>query len=223
MPLLSIFGGNKNNTFRPKKSHGGKRKELHKLAKATLGSGDLSQAVKLPAGEDLNEWLAVHTVDFFNTTNLLYGSISEFCTNTTCPVMNAGVEFEYLWMNPEDNITKPIRVSAPEYMEYLMSWIEMKINNETVFPPSPNTPFPTNFKSEVKQIFKRLFRVYAHIYHSHPEDIKKIHAEPHLNTAFKHFCMFVFEFDLISKKEFEPCKDVMLNLLPASYHSKITK
>ena len=29
-----MYSGNKNsNTFRPKKSHGGKRKELHKLAK----------------------------------------------------------------------------------------------------------------------------------------------------------------------------------------------
>ena len=28
-------------------------------------------------------------------------------------------------------------------------------------------PFPKNFVSMIKTIFKRLFRVYAHIYHSH--------------------------------------------------------
>ncbi len=50
---------------------GTKRYELHKKAKETLGSGDISMAVKLPEGEDLNEWLATNTVDFFNqgTTN----------------------------------------------------------------------------------------------------------------------------------------------------------
>jgi Mob1/phocein family len=35
--------------------------ELHKQAKATLGiAQNLRSAVKLPPGEDLNEWLAVH-------------------------------------------------------------------------------------------------------------------------------------------------------------------
>jgi MOB kinase activator 1 len=59
-------------------------------AKATLGSGNLRQAVVLPNGEDRNEWLAVNTVDFFNQINLLYGSITEFCTDVTCPIMSAG-------------------------------------------------------------------------------------------------------------------------------------
>ena len=32
-----------------------------KHAEATLGSGDLRQAVMLPEGEDLNEWVAVNS------------------------------------------------------------------------------------------------------------------------------------------------------------------
>ena len=46
----------------------------------TLGSGNLRSAVKLPAGEDYDEWLAVNTIDFYNAINLLYGVVSEFCT-----------------------------------------------------------------------------------------------------------------------------------------------
>lgn len=55
---------NKSKTFKPRKQHakGTKRYELHKKAKVTLGSGDLRQAVALPAGEEVNEWLAVNTV-----------------------------------------------------------------------------------------------------------------------------------------------------------------
>jgi MOB kinase activator 1 len=53
----------------------------------------------LPQGEDRNEWLAVNTVDFFNQINLLYGSITEFCTDATCPIMSAGPTFEYQWMD----------------------------------------------------------------------------------------------------------------------------
>ena len=58
----------KGKTFRPRRHHkaGTKRYELHKYAQATLGAGNLHDAVTLPEGEDLNEWLAVNVVDFFN-------------------------------------------------------------------------------------------------------------------------------------------------------------
>ena len=35
--------------------------QLRQFAEATLGSGSLQKAVKLPEGEDLNEWLAVNS------------------------------------------------------------------------------------------------------------------------------------------------------------------
>lgn len=42
---------------------------LIQIAQMTLGSGNLQLAVELPAGEDLNEWLAVNTIDFYNESN----------------------------------------------------------------------------------------------------------------------------------------------------------
>lgn len=76
----------------PKASHATLgRCKLHELCTATLGvGGDLREAVKLPQGEDVNEWLAVNTVDFFNAASLLYGTITEFCTSETCPQMMCG-------------------------------------------------------------------------------------------------------------------------------------
>ena len=73
-------GLEKAKTFRPKRNHrvGTKRYELHKYAQATLGTGNLHEAVTLPEGEDLHEWLAVNTVDFFNEINLLYGVVAEW-------------------------------------------------------------------------------------------------------------------------------------------------
>ena len=45
---------------------------------ASLNSGiNLRQVVKLPKGEDFNDWLAVHVVDFFNRINLIYGTVCE--------------------------------------------------------------------------------------------------------------------------------------------------
>ena len=57
-------------------------------------SGNLRLAVMLPEGEDLSEWVAVNTVDFFNQINMLYGTITEFCTEQSCPVMSAGPKYE---------------------------------------------------------------------------------------------------------------------------------
>jgi len=51
-------------TFRPNKNNipeGTMRYDLHKRANASLHSGlDLKQVVKLPPGEELNDWVAVH-------------------------------------------------------------------------------------------------------------------------------------------------------------------
>ena len=107
----------------------------------------------------------------------------------------------------------PVKVSAPEYVDLLMSWVEAQLNDEAVFPLQLGTPFPKQFLSIVKTIFKRLFRVYAHIYHSHFQKIVGLGAEAHLNTCFKHFIYFVVEFKLIDTKELDPLKDLIDSLM----------
>jgi MOB kinase activator 1 len=217
--------------------------QLKKHIDATLGSGNLRDAVRLPPGEDLNEWLAVnskpHTaysllenvklffllctnelinaflfkaVDFFNQVNILYGTLMEFCTPTTCPTMSAGPKFEYRWADGIQ-IKKPIEVSAPKYVEYLMDWIEVQLDDESIFPQKLGTPFPQNFREVVKTIFKRLFRVYAHIYHTHFQKIVSLKEEAHLNTCFKHFTLFTWEFKLIDKAELAPLIDLIESIV----------
>ena len=47
--------------FKPQRTTKGTTSyQLRQFAEATLGSGSLRKAVKLPEGEDLNEWLAVN-------------------------------------------------------------------------------------------------------------------------------------------------------------------
>lgn len=132
--LKQVF--NKDKTFRPKRKFepGTQRFELHKRAQASLNSGvDLKAAVQLPSGEDQNDWVAVHVVDFFNRINLIYGTICEFCTERTCPVMSGGPKYEYRWQD-DLKYKKPTALPAPQYMNLLMDWIEVQINNEDIFP-----------------------------------------------------------------------------------------
>lgn len=214
---MSLFGLGKNaKTFRPKRSTpvGSKGAQLKRHIDATLGSGNLREAVRLPPGEKEEEWLAVNTVDFFNAASVLYGALEEFCTPVTCPVMRAGRKYEYLWADGV-KYKKPVRLSAPEYIEKLFDWIEGQMDDSNVFPVDYGKAFPPNFRDIVRRIFKRLFRVYAHIYHSHFKSVVALGVEAHLNTCFKHFIFFTKQFNLIDEKELAPLRELIGQFAPS--------
>ena len=126
----------KDKTFRPRKRFepGTQRFELYKKAQASLKSGlDLRKVVQLPEGENINDWIAVHVVDFFNRINLIYGTVSEFCSERSCPTMSGGLRYEYRWQDGED-YRRPTKLPALKYMNLLMDWIESRINDEDIFP-----------------------------------------------------------------------------------------
>lgn len=41
--------------------------------------------------------------------------------------------FEYLWQD-SDQFRRPTKMTAPEYVEHLMSWVQGNIDNEQQFP-----------------------------------------------------------------------------------------
>ncbi|XP_018013673.1 MOB kinase activator-like 3 isoform X2 [Hyalella azteca] len=200
----------KGKTFRPRKKlpPGTLKYSLHKQAQASLNSGiNLRKVVKLPPNEDLNDWIAVHVVDFFNRVNLIYGTICDYCTPTSCPTMSGGPKFEYLWVDGK-SYKKPTALPAPQYISLLMDWVEAQINDEKVFPVTVDVPFPKSFMSLCKKILSRLFRVFVHVYIHHFDRVVAIGAEAHVNTCYKHFYYFISEFQLVPPKELEPLSDM---------------
>ncbi|KPP75466.1 MOB kinase activator 3A-like [Scleropages formosus] len=180
LALKQVF--NKDRTFRPKRKFepGTQRFELHKKAQASLNAGlDLKQAVQLPHGENLHDWVAVHVVDFFNRINLIYGTISDSCTDQSCPIMSGGPN------------------TAVSCLRCLIHMI--------VFACCVSgTPFPKTFMQVAKKILSRLFRVFVHVYIHHFDRVSQMGAEAHVNTCYKHFYYFVTEFSLIDQKELDP-------------------
>lgn len=71
------------------------------------------------------------------------------------------------------------------------------------------TPFPKSFMQSVKVIFTRLFRIFAIVYYHHYGALEAIGAVGHLNTSFKHFIFFIWEFDLVSEAEQEALADII--------------
>ena len=66
-----------------------------------------------------------------------------------------------------------------------------QIDDGSVFPAQFGAPFPADFADVARAILRRLFRVYAHMYHSHFKEVVALGEEAHLNTCFKHFVHFV--------------------------------
>lgn len=204
--LTSDIHRRSKSTLRPVKKHAtSKRSTLSQYTKRTLGSGNLRAAVTLPDNEEATEWLAANTVDFFNEISLLYGLVSDDAKKYGKPGEGFPPGFEYRWADGV-NVVKPMRCSSPEYVEYVMMWVEDQINNEDIFPVQEAQPFPSDFLVYVKDIFKRLFRIFAIIYHRHFQTVESLDAAAHLNTCFKHFMFFVLEFGLVDEKEMKALK-----------------
>jgi MOB kinase activator 1 len=170
---------------------------------------------------------------------MLYSTVTEFCSPTACPTMSAGQRYEYLWADPPPTKstpnapaarTEPLKMSAPEYVDTLMTYIQSRIDDEATFPSKIGAPFPKQFGSVVRTIWRRLFRVYAHVYCEHFSVIVGLGLESHLNTSFKHFVLFAKEFEyvpshqtfyllgltdyrLIEDKDFAPLQELVDSML----------
>ena len=264
--------------FKPRNANKGTSSyQLRQFAEATLGSGSLRKAVKLPEGEDLSEWLAVNGRwqsaagldgqhdsfwSFWCSRRLLQSDQPSLWIHyrILLPSFLPGDEsdrwvrvslasyprrmsmtpyrFEYLWQDTE-KYKRPTKMPAPEYIEHLMAWVQGNIDNEVMFPSRIGTsycwlpnwhgqdwlqmlgvPFPKTFPSLIRQLFKRLYRVYAHIYCHHYPVIIQLGLEPHLNTSFKHYVLFIDEHSLANGKDFwGPLGDLVDNMLRSDWRS----
>ena len=54
-----------------------------------------------------------------------------------------------------------------------------------------------------------MFRVFAIVYHHHYSQLEESGAVSHLNTSFKHFVFFVWEYDLVPESEQEALHDIL--------------
>eukprot|EP01083_Nonionella_stella_P196706 723545_1 len=186
--------------------------KVQKFATLNGRCSDVQHEIELPKGADLNDWFAENTLHFFEMSMMMHEILeeSDLCTATTCPHMSAGKNIQYHWADGKD-IKEPIDVSGPQYIEYMFCWVDDLTSDPKIF-PEEGKRYPFRFRSTISNILKRLFRVYAHIYHNHIIDVKALAVEAHLNSSFKHMCKFILHFDLVPMKEMDALKRVITKL-----------
>lgn len=120
-------------------------------------------------------------------------------------------------------------MAAPQYIDYVMTYIQKTINDESIFPTKfgeliaanlanslisiyADKEFPSSFEAIVKKIMRLLYHVIAHMYHSHFKEIVLLNLHPHLNCIFAHLVLFNERFKLIEEKELEVLHDLAIAL-----------
>ena len=99
-------------------------------------------------------------------------------------------------------------MSAPEYIYCLLEWVDRQISDERIIPPD-GVSYRKDFEKLIKVIFKRLFRIFAHIYHRHYGEYHSLNVAQNLNNAFKRFILFVMEFELIDSEHLAPLQKLI--------------
>ncbi|KAH8548400.1 putative Mob1/phocein family protein [Umbelopsis sp. PMI_123] len=181
---------------------------MRKKAIQMLSTDNLRTISQLPDGESEQEWVTVNLLEFFQHIMSLYATISSYCTPSTCPSMTAGPNYEFFWAQDGK---KPIKVSAPHYTDLLRSWVIRSLQDDHLVPDHPGKylPFDPYFMKKISPIYKRLFRIYAHIYHSHLDQIQGLDERLAFDISCKHFIVFSKEFSLIDQISLAPLSDLI--------------
>jgi MOB kinase activator 1 len=164
------------------------------------------EVVARPDGIPEEEWMATCAVDFMNDLNLVVALAKDHCS---CEQMKIG-KTEFAWQDEKSSKYKePTKISAVQYMEELLYWTNSQLQDESFCPTTPGAPFPADFKVGIEKMFRRFFRVYGHIYHTHYREIEQLGAVEYLNHVFKKFALFCKVNKTLPEKEIEPLKDLV--------------
>lgn len=73
----------------------------------------------------------IHDIHTFNNIKIYAFCIGILCYSVC--LLSFQYRYEYHWADGT-NIKKPIKCSAPKYIDYLMTWVQDQLDDETLFP-----------------------------------------------------------------------------------------
>ncbi len=117
--------------------------------------------------------------------------------------------YEYMWC---DGVTfvQPISIPARTYMKFCLLWTQQQLKDPKVITTAPNALYSDNLISTWKMVYRRLLRVYAHLFINHGEDYDKNGVLGSvLQCMLRRFLMYGIESGLTSKKELLPVKQIL--------------
>ena len=111
-----------------------------------------------------------------------------------------------------DGVTfvEPVSIPARTYMKFCLLWTQKQLKDPMLVPSTSDASYPKDAHSTWKMVYRRLFRVYAHLYINHQDDFDKHGVMGAvLNCMLRRLILFGIEGKLTSKKELEPVKLIL--------------
>ncbi|KAK4175121.1 putative maintenance of ploidy protein mob2 [Triangularia setosa] len=191
-----------------------------------------------PKTVEMGEWVAHQVVDHWRMLVTFIRLVHDkeedgtsICNSRRCPKMSAGANHSFTWLNSR---LQPVEIPAYEYLTLVQRYISGKIDDNNIFPCDPSgvsyadnpafcTPlpesgqewigkrsgFPQNFMETCQTIFRQMFRVYAHLYWSHFDDLFALNLEKSMNSCFSHFILTATTLNLLKKADLEPMQPLI--------------
>ena len=165
----------------------------------TLGLGfNVMEAIVLPDLERRNAWIVHNARDFVNEIDLLYSVVAaDAAVRFTEPGDGFPPRFEYRWKDGAKG--RATRCSSAQYVDLTLAWVVREIDGAA---PPDGGAFAADSAARMCGVFKRTLRVFAIMFASHFEELRRFDAEAHFNTSLKRFVLFALEFDLVEAREY---------------------
>nr|POE47407.1 maintenance of ploidy protein mob2 [Quercus suber] len=191
--------------------------------------GNFMTLAAKPALVSEAEWIAHQIAEQYRLLSGMLKCVEGENRSTGRGVCNETNSVTYTWIDTNRN---PINLPAPIYIKHIQTWVSGKVQDPGTFPsesfisapPIPTTTqvqgdtnywfgksdgFPQRFETEVRNMYKQMFRCYAHLYWAHWMDFWHLNCYRDLNTCFVHFVNVGRIFSLFSEKDIEPMKPLI--------------
>nr|OQO31655.1 hypothetical protein B0A51_01145 [Rachicladosporium sp. CCFEE 5018] len=201
-----------------------------------IARGNFMTLAMKPQLVEQGEWLAHQMSEQYRLLGGMLKIVQEvdptrgksICSDQSCPTMSAG-SASYTWIDQNRN---PMPLPAPTYTKHIQIWVGGKVLDTTLFPvdpfttapsiPSPSqqssdpsywlgkpSGFPQRYEAELKNMYKQMFRCYAHLYWSHWLAFWDLGAYRELNTCFVHFVNVGRLYGLLAERDVEPMQPLV--------------
>lgn len=129
-------------------------------------------------------------VDFFNELSLIWGIITDIGLESVPAGAGFPPGFEYRWTG-ESRFKNPPPCSGPQYVEYVMAWVDTEINKDSLFPTSSGKNSSIHFRiPELHMVWRKLRSFKLSLFLESDAVPEEFHAscESHLHALVPDIC-----------------------------------
>lgn len=177
----------------------------------SIDANTVTKITNLPVGIEKREWIAHNVLGLFEHVNALCGTLTEVCTQQSCPNMSFPGTSKAIY---QDERGKRQVYPAMQYIDCVITQCETMSRQEEIFPTKYGNKFNDNFEPAVKKMLRHLFHCMGHMYLKHWDVLGALQLRPQCAMVFAHIAELGRIFNLLDAKDQEQVDDCVIEVRP---------